>query len=135
MRQLAAVLFLLAAQTLQDPIESAHRHGPGQLESWTLKYVVPGLENQGPLPMRLVIARGNKPVRVITGSPSFVWQWIFLRDGKEVAYETGPLHSSLGCVLLDVRSGKRLAEYDCFHELAPDAPDWVKALEADREPY
>ncbi len=67
-------------------------------------------------------------LRKIDGDP-FVWQWIFWDNGRQVAYESGPLHFGLQCTLVNVRTGKKLASYDCFHGVPSDAPDWLKALE------
>jgi hypothetical protein len=49
-----------------------------------------------------------------------------------VAYETGPFHFGMTCVLADVKTGRRMGSVDCYHELPPDAPDWVQALEASK---
>jgi hypothetical protein len=106
---------------------SAHRAGPAGLDSWTLKYGVPDL-NQGPLPGTLVVARNGRVVRRIEGDP-FVWRWVFLDGGQQIAYETGPLHFGMSCVLLDLASGKRMADFDCYHDLPAGAPAWVSALE------
>lgn len=79
--------------------------------------------------MTLVIARDRIILRRYKGD-GFIWKWIFLHDGKQVAYESGPLHFSMTCVLADLRTGKEQATFDCFSEpLAPGAPDWVKQLE------
>lgn len=81
--------------------------------------------------MKLVLARNGRIVRRISDGP-FIWRWIFIAGGKQVAYETGPLHFSMTCVLLDNQTGKRLADYDCFGALPADAPDWLKQLEASK---
>jgi hypothetical protein len=70
----------------------------------------------------------GRVLRKIDGDP-FVWQWIFWDNGRQVAYESGPLHFGLQCTLVNVRTGKKLASYDCFHGVPSDAPDWLKALE------
>jgi hypothetical protein len=107
---------------------SEHRRGPNGLEGWKLEGPIPDQPNEK-FPFTLVIARNGKEIRRFDGSP-FVWKWMFLDDGKRVAYEDGPLHSSLACVLADIETGKQLGIYDCFGELPADAPAWVKALEA-----
>jgi hypothetical protein len=127
MRLLFALsLFALLGQSASKSIQSVHVSGPNGLEGWTLSTNV---ENQGPLPMSLVIARRGQVVRHIAGSP-FLWKWKFESGGELVAFETGPLHFSLACVLVNIRTGKQIADYDCFHELPADAPQWVKELEA-----
>ena len=54
---------------------------------------------------------------------------MFQNDGKQVAYESGPLHFSMTCVLADVATGRQVGTYDCFGELPADAPAWVESLE------
>jgi hypothetical protein len=127
---IALTVFLAVAESrLPAQSESPHRKGPHGLEGWTL--LVP-IENQGDLPMTLVIAQDNKIMHKFPGD-GFVWNWIFLNDGRQVAYESGPLHFALACVLVDVQTGKEQARFDCFSEPLPqNAPAWVKQLEAHR---
>lgn len=106
---------------------SEHRAGPHGLEGWTLQGPLP----DGPddkYPFVLVIARNGKEFRRFEGS-AFVWKWMFVADGRQVAYESGPLHFGMSCILADIETGRELSTYDCYRELPPDAPDWVKALE------
>ena len=81
------------------------------------------------LPVELILARNGRIVRYIQHQ-SFIWRWMYLHDGRQVAYETGPLHFSMMCVLVDIGSGKRLADFDCFPQLPDNAPEWVRLLEA-----
>lgn len=119
----------MAGSSMAAQNESAHRMGPHGLEGWTL--LVP-IENQGQLPMTLVIARHKRIVHKFPGD-GFVWSWIFLNDGRQVAYESGPLHFAMSCVLANIRTGKEQARLDCFSEPLPkNAPTWVKQLEAHR---
>jgi len=37
------------------------------------------------------------------------------------------------CRLIEIPSGKQIGEYDCYHELEPDAPAWVKDLEGTKQ--
>ena len=116
--------------TIGKPISSEHRAGPDGVSGWTVNYVVRDVSNQGPLPMRLVIARNRRVIRKIQGLP-FVWRWMFLDSGRQVAFEAGPLHFARECVLLDVASGRGIAKFNCNPQpLAADAPQWVKTLEA-----
>lgn len=53
---------------------------------------------------------------------------MFWEDGKQLAYETGSIHFNMACRLVDIASGRQLANLDCYHDLAEDAPAWEKAL-------
>ena len=117
-------------RTAGKPVASVHRYGPNGWEGWTLNYVLPDIRPGDRLPMKLVLAHNGHIVRRIPGD-LFISNWIFVAGGKQVAYETGPLHFAMTCVLLDTRTGKRLASYDCeYVELPVDAPDWLEQLEA-----
>jgi len=113
------------ASRAHKPIESAHRVGPNGLESWTESY--PFADGQS-YPTTLVIAKGRHVIRRIKGDP-FVWRWMFWENGKQVAYQTGSLHFNMSCVLVDISSGRQLANHDCYRELADTAPTWEKALQ------
>ena len=113
-----------------QPTPSAHRAGPGGLEGWTLDWPIPDHPDEK-FPTTLVIARKGRVVRKIDGT-GFVWQWIFWNKGRQVAYESGPLHFGLQCNLADVATGKQLATFDCFHGIPENAPDWLKELETVR---
>jgi hypothetical protein len=107
--------------------ESEHRQGPDGFVGWTLDSPIPDHPDER-FPFTLVIARNGKVIRKIDGNP-FVWDWIFWDNGRKVAYESGPLHFGLQCTLVNVRSGKKLASYDCFHGIPENPPAWLKALE------
>lgn len=77
----------------------------------------------------LVIARKGRVIRRFNDG-ELIWQWMFWKDGEQVAFEEGPLHFGMACVLKDLKTGREIGNYDCYHELPKDAPDWVKALEA-----
>jgi len=51
----------------------------------------------------LVLARNGHRLRRIEGEP-IIWKWMFWADGRQVAYETGPLHFGMSCVLADVKT-------------------------------
>jgi hypothetical protein len=112
------------------PTESEHRRGQHGLEGWTLNSPVPdsGYGDEQ-FAFTLVVARDGRVLRRIAGEP-FVWRWMFWADGWQVAYEAGPFHFSMTCVLTDVRTGRKISSFDCYHELPANAPNWVKALEA-----
>jgi hypothetical protein len=118
-----------SAGTSDKPTPSEHRAGPHGLEGWTLDGPIPDHPGEK-FPFTLVIARNGRVIRRFPGD-AFVWKWTFLEDGRQVAYESGPLHFSLACILADIQTGKRLGTYDCFPNPLPgDAPAWVKTLEA-----
>jgi hypothetical protein len=125
LRMAVVLMFALFAR---PAVESVHVAGPNGLEGWTESVLIDEVKEQGPLPVGLVIARNGRVIRKIDGDP-FVWKWRFQPDDRRVAYETGPLHSSMMCVLADIRTGKQLEAVDCFGELPADAPPWVKELE------
>ncbi len=116
----------LLAATSQHPRRSPHRHGPNGLEGWTPSHYDTITEE--PVPTSLVLGRRGHVVREIQGGP-FLWRWMFQKDGRQVAFESGPLHFVLRCRLVETRSGRELASYDCNRALPPDAPPWVKLLE------
>jgi len=107
---------------------SEHRPGPHGLEGWTLNGPIPD-DPEARYPFVLVIARNGREIRRFEGGV-FVWKWMFVDDGRRVAYESGPLHFGLSCVLADIASGRELETYDCYHELPDNVPEWVQALEA-----
>jgi hypothetical protein len=117
-----------SASTSDKPTPSEHRPGPHGLEGWTLDGPIPDHPGEK-FPRTLVIARNGRVIRRFPGE-GFIWRWKFLADGRQVAYESGPMHFVLACVLADIETGKELSRYDCFPELPSDAPDWVKTLEA-----
>ena len=120
---LAGAAFAQAPQA-DKPIESVHRVGLNGLEAWTESHPLADDESA---PVTLVIAQRGRVIRRIHGDP-FVWGWIFWKNGKQVAYETGSLHFNLVCRLVDIASGRQLANRDCYRELTEDAPAWEKAL-------
>ena len=122
---LAIALIAVCAHPARAQSESAHRDGPNGLEGWTESLPV---EGQGELPAVLVIARNHRLLRRIADGP-FIWKWMFLPGGKQVAFETGPLHFSLSCELMTLSTGKVTAVVDCLHDLPVNAPDWVRRLE------
>lgn len=108
---------------------SEHRPGPHGLEGWTLNGPLPDGTEDDKYPYILVIARNGKEIRRFEGS-AFVWKWMFVDDGSRVAYESGPLHFGMSCILADIATGRELGIYDCYHELPDNAPEWVRTLDA-----
>ena len=117
------------AQSARDdkPTESAYLTGPAGLEGWTLDYPFPD-RPEDRYPHVLVVSRKGRVIRKITGQ-HYIWNWIFWSEGRQVAYEDGPPHFVMRCILADVATGRQLANIDCFHELPPDSPLWAKTLE------
>jgi hypothetical protein len=126
---LPLLLAVAAHVSAQNPTESEHRKGPHGLEGWTLSRSLEGRSTGDVYPYALIIARDGKIVRRIEGSP-FLWKWQFWAEGKQIVYETGPLHFGLLCNLADLATGEERATVDCYHELAGAAPAWATALEA-----
>lgn len=115
---------------VDKPIRSAHKIGPDGLAGWTLDSPIRGSGyGDERFPLALVIARHGRIIRRISGDP-FIWKWIFWANGRQVAYEAGPLHFSEACFLVRLSDGRYLDSYDCFHDLPPAKPNWVKALDA-----
>jgi hypothetical protein len=102
--------------------------GPNGLAGWKITHV---LENGNEVAETLVIARHGRRIREIHGDP-FIWRWLFRDDGR-IAYESGPLHFSMSCVLIDAASGREVERVDCFNY--PDKPpaggwpSWLATLE------
>lgn len=110
------------------PVQSAHRAGPSGLEGWTLDSPVPGSGyGDERFAFKLLISRHGHVIRRVSGDP-VIWKWVFWADGKQIAYETGPLHFGLNCVLIRLSDGRRLENHDCYRPQAAPGPGWVKAL-------
>jgi len=119
-----------ASEPGDKPAPSAHRAGPHDLAGWTLDAPVPGSGyGDQRFAFTLVIARRGHIVRRISGEP-IIWKWIFWADGRQIAYETGAFHFTDTCYLIRLSDGRRLRRYDCYHDLPPAKPDWVRALDA-----
>ena len=119
-----------ASQPDDKPTPSAHISGPNGLEGWTLDSPVAGSGyGDQRFAFALIVARHGHIIRRITGEP-IIWRWIFLADGREIAYETGPFHFGESCFLIRLSDGRKLDSYDCYHDVPTAKPDWVKALEA-----
>jgi hypothetical protein len=108
--------------------ESEHVTGPDGLVGWKVTYL---LENQEEVSDTLIIARNGARIRTLHGDP-LIWTWMFQGDGKSLAFESGPLHFAMACVLIDIASGKELQRVDCFtypeHPPAGGWPAWLAKL-------
>ncbi len=87
--------------TIAAQIKSDVRKGPHGLSGYTVLLPIP---NQGYLPTKLIVSRKGKVVRKFAGDP-FVWNWMFVDDGRKVAIEAGRLHFVMNCYLIDIRTG------------------------------
>jgi hypothetical protein len=65
-----------------------------------------------PVPLVLIVYRDGKIVQRFDEGP--IWDWQFLKSGKQVAFWAGPTHGAFTphFELHDVRSGRLLAEWD-----------------------
>ena len=107
--------------------ESKHLKGPSGLQGWTLNYPFPD-SPQDRYPRILVITRDGRVIRRITGK-HYIWKWIFWNDGRQVAYEDGPPHFLMRCILVDLKTGSEIENHDCFSELPKNSPLWLQSLE------
>ena len=133
---LALTIFILvphaqpqATQTTERPTESEHRTGPNGLEGWTLNYPFPD-RPEDRYPRILVLSQHGRIIHRFIGR-AYIWQWMFWANGRQVAYEDGPPHFSMRCVLADIATGRELASVDCFREVSVNAPRWLKALQSE----
>lgn len=120
-----------AATSAEQPSESEHRKGPDGLEGWTRNFQSPDDPAES-YPRTLVISRHGLVIRQFTGE-NYIWKWIFWADGQQVAYEDGPLHLSMRCVLASVSTGRELESQDCHTKLSDDAPLSLRTLEKSRD--
>ena len=89
-----------------------------------------------PIPLKLVIFKGDKIERVIDDGIG-VFGWTFEKNGAEVAYYRDTLYFSTGkgAVLRDIASGKQLATFG-LHRVDGEipattlerAPLWVRQI-------
>ena len=123
-----AIAFLLGTWSAAAG-ESEHIAGPKGLAGWKVTHV---LENDDEVSETLVITRHGRLIRKFHGDP-FIWRWMFRDDGKSIAFESGPLHFGMTCVLIDLASGKELDRLDCFtypdNPPAGGWPRWLTKLE------
>lgn len=85
-----------------------------------------------PIPLTLVVFRHKHRLHTFQQG-QMVWNWMFLKGGKEVAAVWGPTHGTdIGDYrLYDVQTGKLLSEVLGDTTISkPNAPAWVKQLQA-----
>jgi hypothetical protein len=123
----AVVLCVFQVQTAPTTSESAHVTGPRGLQGWTVNSSIEGYP--GTFPTALVLTRNGKIVRCLAGGP-FLWEWMFVGDGRLVAYETAAMHGPQEYVLEEIDSGKIVGQYhrvDIAHGHEP--PRWADRLD------
>ncbi len=100
------------------------------------KALFPNCCTSYPIPVYMVLYSGGRFTK-LTGSGLPIWQWRFLSEGTQIAFEQETVHGGWGVhyELHDVSSGKLLAEYDPHtgvneqvDDKESDRPDWVKAM-------
>jgi hypothetical protein len=98
----------------------------GKTAGWLVNY-----ENcctSYPVPLSLMIYRHGKIVRRFGSSLQSIWDWQFLKSGKQVAFWTGPVHGDFvpHFELHDIASGRLLAEWN--GHVDDKHPAWVSGL-------
>ena len=83
-----------------------------------------------PIPLMLVIYRDGRVIQHFRPGQS-IWDWQFLKAGKQVAFWIGPTHGTYTphFELHDIRSGRLLAQWD--GHMKDKHPVWVSGLKAD----
>jgi hypothetical protein len=135
-RATAMLLFAALPLLAQDKAgPSAHRKGPNGLEGWLVRKTVPAVKEQGPLPIELVIARNGHIIRRFSYKEygPFLWNFLFLPEGRSIAVEYGPLNFVETCSRINIATGRSIEDVDCF-QLPENAPDWATALAAAAQP-
>jgi hypothetical protein len=79
-----------------------------------------------PIPTSLLVFRNGKKHRLGTGQ--MIYDWCFIKRGKEVALSSGPVHNPDGQDVLrfDTESGKLLQEWN--GGLEDSRPDWAACI-------
>ena len=110
----------------QIGIREAMMAADGRSAGWLVDFRVEGVSYG--VPEMLVIWRDGKVARRFKTEQAF-YSWVFLSHGEQVAFHTGPLHGeqSSHCELHDVKTGRRLTEWDGDLE-SENKPAWVAGL-------
>jgi hypothetical protein len=79
-----------------------------------------------PIPTRLLIYKNHK--KRIVGTGQMVYDWCFIKGGREVALSAGPVHNPDGQDVLrfESESGKLLQEW--FGNLDASRPAWADCI-------
>ncbi|HTV14249.1 MAG TPA: hypothetical protein VME68_06015 [Acidobacteriaceae bacterium] len=87
-----------------------------------------------PVALELDVWRDGRVIRKFSPSAYVIQNWIFLKDGEEVAFHTAPPHGQefFNCTLFDVGTGKQLAQWELDRKDYV-VPDWAKGLLVDAD--
>jgi hypothetical protein len=96
---------------------------------WLVEYSIPHLESPYSLYAETLVVWRDGVVRRRFGTEDGFYSWAFYSGGKQVVFHTGPMHfeQQSHCELHDIKSGRRLAEWDGDLE-SSDKPDWTSGL-------
>jgi hypothetical protein len=85
--------------------------------------------------LELDIWRGGRVIQRFSPPALTIQNWIFFKDGNEVAFHVAPTHGQefYDCTLLDVNTGKELAHWSLDRKDYV-VPDWAKPLLVDDPP-
>jgi len=110
----------------QTGIREAVIASDGRTAGWFVEYRVEGASDG--VAEALVIWRDGKVSRRFKTEQAF-YSWAFVSRGTQVAYHTGPMNGeqSSHCELRDVKTGRRLAEWNGDLE-SGTKPAWVASL-------
>jgi len=88
-----------------------------------------------PWPLELDVWRGGRVIRRFHAPSLMIGDWLFIKNGKEVAFHIVPPHGMefYECFLFDVDSGKELARWSLDRKDYV-IPDWAKPLLKDDPP-
>ena len=140
MLAIPAVVLLAAAASTAQAEPTPYKEclgGPHGLKACTLSYLVPELAPPGHatmddiLPQRLIVYRYGRRLFSEKDGP-FIWNFAFLEDGRELAFEQGPLHFGMMCHLVLSATGEEIGREECF---SPNdkSSKWVRDLEAQED--
>ena len=108
----------------------------GKTVGWLADQILTPLEGAAnysyPVALELDVWRDGQVIRKFSPDAYVIRNWVFLKDGNEVAFHAAPPHGQefFDCTLFDVGTGKRLAQWRLDRKDYV-IPDWAKKLLAD----
>jgi hypothetical protein len=108
----------------------------GQTVGWLADQMLTPLEGATSYPyavsLELDVWRAGRVIRRFSPPALTIQNWIFLKDGNEVAFHVAPTHGQefYDCTLLDVNTGKEIAHWSLDRKDYV-VPDWAKPLLVD----
>ncbi len=120
-------LAVISLEAAAQHTESTRCSGPHGLVGWTLDYPFPDRPDDH-YPRVLILSRNGRVMHRIEGE-HYIWNWIFWADGRQIAYEDGPPHFIMRCILVDLTTGERVEDVNCFMPVPAGSPSWLTALE------